>query len=108
MSVSLDYFFNYAKALPDLTADINRCLGCSLAPYEDNPADLFDRFLSMEFSLHTAAGYENDRELDSENFHYKIDFRTPWGDAAARPIQLPAMLMVAYALHRWHGITGTL
>jgi len=108
MSQTLEYFFNYPKPLSELAEDVNNCLGCSLSPYENDPEDLFDRFLSMEFSLHTADGYENDRELDFENFHYQLSFRTPWPDADAHPIRLPAMLIVAYALHRKYGIVGML
>jgi hypothetical protein len=108
MSVTIDYFFNYSKPLPELAKDVNECLGCSLAAYEGDPDDLFDRFLSMEFSLHVADSYENDRELDFENFRYALGFRTPWGEADARPIQVGAMAIVIYALHRSLGITGIL
>lgn len=108
MSVNICYFFNYSKSLPELAEDINERLGCSLAPYEGDPEDFFERFLSMDFSLHTAEGYVNDNELDLENFKYQLGFRTPAGGADARPIQLPAMAMVTYALHRWYGVTGIL
>ena len=116
MSVTIDYFFNYPRSLSELTTDINDCLGCSLAPYKSNPEDLFTRFLSMEFSLRVSPlalrvvppDFEKDPELDFENYLYKLDFRTPWGGAADRPIQLPAILMVVYALHRYLGITGML
>ncbi|HEX8681734.1 MAG TPA: hypothetical protein VF707_05430 [Ardenticatenaceae bacterium] len=108
MSVTIQYFFNSPKDPEELGRDINNCLGCSLAPYEGDPEDLFDRFLSMEFTLQIADEYVNDKELDLENFGYYLDFRTPVGDADARAIQVPAMLMVIFALHRCFGITGIL
>lgn len=108
MSVVIDYFFNYPKDLQELAADINTTLGCNLSPYEGDPQDYFSRFLSMEFSLSSSEYLVNDRELDFENFRYELGFRTPWGGADARPIQLPAILLVIYALHRWLGITGML
>jgi hypothetical protein len=108
MSSTSSYFFNYDKSLPELAAEINLSLGCSLSPYEGDGEDLFARFLSMEFSLQAATGYENDGDLDFENFAYNIDFRVPWPNAAARPLQLPAMAVVIYALHHRMGITGLL
>ena len=108
MSVSVEYFFNDPKGLAELAADVNACLGCNLAPYEGNADDLFDRFLSMEFSLHTADGFVNDRDLDLESYAYYLDFRVPAGEGDALTIQVPAMLTVVYALYRGLGITGLL
>jgi hypothetical protein len=108
MSSTNSYFFNNDKSLPELAAEINLSLGCSLSPYQGNDEDLFARFLGMEFSLHAATGYENDGEPDFENFAYKLGFRVPWPNAAARPIQLPAMAVVVYGLHLRLGITGLL
>ncbi len=62
----------------------------------------------MEFDLITAEGYDNDRDLDFENFAYYVRFKTWATSEDAKPIQVPLMLTVIYALHRWLGITGML
>jgi hypothetical protein len=106
MSVCMSFFCNSSKDLSELAQDINACLGCSLAPYENNPDDYFTRFLGMEFSLSQAEGYENDRDLDFESFRYELEFRTSVPDGDLRTIQLPALFMVVYLLHRRLGLTG--
>lgn len=108
MSYKIGYFFNYPQDLAQTAKDINECLGCSLAPYLGDTDDWFDEFLSMEFSFGKVGGFENEGELDFENFRYEINFRTAVGAAGARPIQLPAIATVVYALYRWLGITGIL
>jgi hypothetical protein len=108
MSCTINYFFNYPQDLAQTAKDINECLGCSLAPYLGNTDDWFDIFLSMEFSFGKVGGFKNDGELDFENFRYGIDFRTAAGAADARPIQLPAIAAVVYALYYQLGITGIL
>jgi len=108
MSVTVDYFFNYSADLFKLAGSINRCLGCELSPYENDPENLFTHFLGMEFSLEAATDYVNDRECNFENFAFHLDFRTTWGGSDSHPVQLPAMALVAYNLHRWLGITGIL
>jgi hypothetical protein len=108
VSVTIGYFFNHPKNLAELAEDINGWLGCSLSPYEGNPNDLYDRFLCMEFSLFEVSGYENDRELDFENYRYELNFRRPTGDSDLEPILLPVMLMVVFGLHRRLGIEGML
>jgi hypothetical protein len=108
MSIHISYFFNYPKNLQALAADINTWIGCNLSLYEGDEQDYYARFLGMEFSLRPAEGYENDRELDFENFRYQLGFRTPVPDAGARPIQLPATLVIVYALHHSLRITGML
>jgi hypothetical protein len=108
MSYKIGYLFNYPQDLAQTAKDINECLGCSLAPYLGDTDHWFDRFLSMEFSFGKIEGFENEGELDFENFRYEINFRTAVGAARARPIQLPAIATVVYALYRWLGITGIL
>ncbi|HET9493060.1 MAG TPA: hypothetical protein VFR15_02400 [Chloroflexia bacterium] len=109
MSVHISYHFNYPKDLRGLAADINTWIGCNLSPYDGNELDsYYARFLGMEFSLRSAEGYVNDGELDLENFSYQLGFRTPVPDAGMRPTQLPAILVVVYALHHSLGITGML
>jgi len=108
MSATINYFFNYNGTLLELASAMNMWLGCNLAPYEGNQEFFFSRFLSMEFSLSSAEHLENDGELDFENFQYELGFRTPLPDASARPIQLPTILVVVYALHRSLDITGLL
>ena len=108
MSVSIEYFFNSPKDLADLAQDVNACLGCNLAPYEGRTDNLFGRFLSMEFSLHPAIGFQNDRDLEFEQYGYYLGFRVSAGELDALTIQLPAMLTVVYALYRSLEITGML
>jgi hypothetical protein len=62
----------------------------------------------MEFSLRTTSHLENDREVDFESFQYILNFRTAVGAAGARPIQLPAIALVVFALHRRLEIAGML
>lgn len=108
MSYKIGYFFNYPQDLAQTAKDINECLGCSLSPYLGDTNDWFDIFLSMEFSFSEVEGFENEGELDFENFRYEINFRTAVGAASARPIQLPAIAAVVYALYRRLSITGIL
>ena len=108
MSVSVEYFFNYPKDLAELAQDVNACLGCTLAPYEGQAESLFNRFLSLEFSLCPAVGFVNDRELEFEQYAYYLDFHVAAGELDAMTIQIPAMLAVVYALYRSLGITGML
>ncbi len=108
MSVSVEYFFNYPKGLAELAADVNACLGCNLAPYEGEAENLFDRFLSMELSLRPAEGFDNDPELEFEQYAYYLDFRVSASELDALTIQIPAMLTVVYALYRLLEITGML
>ncbi len=104
---TIDYFFNYSDDLPELIKNINACLGCSLARYGDDSEDLFCRFLGMEFSLSKHA-LENDRELDFENYKYEIGFTVAAPDADLRELQLPAIILIIYALFSRMKITGML
>jgi hypothetical protein len=108
VSVTIHYFFNYPKSLLETAEDINGWIGCNLRPYEGDEKDLFSMLLGMEFSLRSAEGFDNDKGMDFESFSYYLGFRTPVPNADARPIQLPAILTVIYALHNCLGITGTL
>lgn len=97
MSISVDYFINHEDEMPALTTKINRWAGCFLS-YEGTPNDLFCRFLGMELSLskHT---FENDGELNFEDYTYCLSLRTPMPDADLRRIRIPAMILIAYALY---------
>jgi hypothetical protein len=108
MSHTINYFFNYPKPLAELAHDINECLGCSLVPLEGDEEFWTGLLLSMEFDLSTADIFENDRELDFENFVYYIRFKTWATSESAKLIQVPTMLTVVYAPHRRLGITGML
>jgi hypothetical protein len=108
MSHTITYFFNYPKPLAELAQDINEWLGCSLAPIEEDEGFWTGLLLSMEFDLITADGFDNDRDLDFENFVYYIRFKTWASTESAKLIQVPTMLTVIYALHRRLGITGML
>jgi hypothetical protein len=107
MSITIDYFFNFPKPIDQTAEAINTWIGCNLGPYQDDPGDLYSRFLGMEFTLweHTL---ENDGELDYESYKYAIGIRTPIPEAEFRMLQLPTMAFLVFALHRKLGITGML
>jgi hypothetical protein len=107
MSVDIDYFVNYPKDIQGLADDINSWIGCNLLPYEGNKRLYFAPYLGMEFALRVHS-LENDQELDFENFTYELGFRTSGGAGGKAPIQLPALLVVVYALHHSLGIRGML
>jgi len=107
MSINLGYFFNHPGPLEKLADDLKSGVGCHLAPYEDDPCDLFCRFLGMELSLraHTMI---NDRGANFEDFEYELDARTPACDADFRVQQVMSMVSIAYAMYRRLKTTGLL
>jgi hypothetical protein len=105
MSICVDYFFNHPSELTALAQDINGWVGCSLVPYEGNPEDLFCRFFAMELSL-SKHSFENDRDLNFEDFSYRLGIRSPIPEADLRAMQIPAVALFAYALFRRMGIVG--
>lgn len=107
MSITIDYFFNYNSSLPQLADDINGWIGCQLAPYQNDSNNYFCRLLGMELGL-DEHNLENDREMDFENYRFQIGIRTPLPDADFRPLQLPTMAFVTYALYRRMEVTGML
>ena len=107
MSICVDYFFNHPSELTALAKDINGWVGCSLAPYEGDPEDLFCRFFAMELSL-SKHSFENDRDLSFEDFSYRLGIRSPIPEADLRAMQIPAVAFIAYALFRRMGIVGML
>ena len=114
MSVSIGYFFNSDKSLPELAAEINEVMGCSLVPSIGMPESAFTAFpfFGMELSLSindtSEDGYSDDDELKFTHYNYEIDVTTYWGQADARPTQLPILLSTVYILHRRLGIMGML
>ena len=103
MSITVDYFFNYAGSFGELSALVNACLGCDLQPYDGTPEDLFHRFLSMELSL-GEHGLVNDRELDFENYKFEIGIRNPVPDNDIRDMVTSVMELVPALLYRRGGI----
>lgn len=106
MSISVDYFFNHEDELPALARKINGWVGCFLS-HEGMPNNLFCRFLGMELSL-SKHSYENDGELNFEDYTYCLSIRTPMPDADLRRIQIPAMVLIAYALYYRMNLKGML
>jgi hypothetical protein len=104
VSVTVEYLFNTSATFSDLTPAVNRVLGCSLAPYEGDPADQYCRFCGMEFTLRTDHGLERDGELNFDDYQYILDTRTPVPDSDLRPIQVEVMVVAAYVLYRRLGI----
>ena len=106
MSITVDYFFNHEDELPTLARKINSWVGCFLS-HEGTPNNLFCRFLGMELSLSTHT-FENDGELNFEDYAYCLSLRTPMPDADLRRIQNPAMILIAYALYYRMSLKGML
>lgn len=104
MSVTVEFLFNTEATLLDLAREVNRVLGCSLAPYEDNSDDQYCRFFGMEFTLKTGHELENDGELNFEDYRYILDTRTPIPDSDLRPIQVEVIVIAAFVLHQRLGI----
>ena len=75
---------------------------------DNTPGVYFTRFLSMDVTLSKSEGALIDTELDLGSFEYGLGFQTWKGETDTRPIQLPAVIAVVYALHRAHRITGIL
>jgi len=114
MSFSINYFFNSDKSLSELVAEINEVIGCSLILSAGSPeySTAFP-FFGMEFSLclnptSDYEGYVDAGELKFSQYNYDLDLTTYWGQADARPTQLPIMLSIVYMLHRRLGIMGML
>ena len=107
MSITVDYFFNYEGSLPVLAGKINSWVGCSFLSHEVTPTNLSCRFLGIELSLSTHS-FENDGEINFENYAYCLSLRTPMPDADLRRIQIPAMVLIAYALYYRMSLKGML
>ncbi len=107
MSITIDFFFNYGGNIESLLKDLENWVGCYFLPYENNPDDLYCRFLGMELSF-SEHELENDRDLDFENFKYEIGIRTPIPDADFRTQQLLTMASLTYAMYRRLQISGIL
>ena len=99
MSISLEYFFNFDGSLDELAILVNTCLGCDLKPYEGNVEDLFHRFLSMELSLGKCI-YENDIDLDFENYTFEIGIRNAVPDGDIRDMISSVMGLIPSLLYR--------
>src|ERR1044071_4371848 len=102
MSICIDYFFNHEDELGPLSRKVGGWLGCFLLPYEGDRQDLFSRFLGMELNL-SGHSFENDRELNFQDYRYRIGIRASLPDADLRIMQVPAMVLIARALfYRMH------
>jgi hypothetical protein len=78
-----------------------------LSPYEGDPEDLFSRFLGMELSL-SRHEFENDGECNFEDYAYWLSIRTPAHLAVFRPMQLPAVVHIAFVMRYRLDIAGML
>ena len=107
MSITVDYFFNYPDGLAAITELTNKSIGCSLAPYEGDPQDMFSRFLGMELTL-SSHDFENDGYMNFEDYALYMSLRTPAGLGALRGMQLPAMAYIGYVLYFGFKVTGML
>ena len=107
MSIDLDYFFNHPGDLDSVARDIQRWLGCNLAPYEGDPTDLYSRFLGLELSF-GEHNLETDRNLNYEDYRFFLGIRTPLPDAELRAVQVLTMATIPYVLYKHLRITGLL
>ena len=111
MSIYVSYYFNMPSKptnLSDLAAQVNKALGCHLQPQEGN-LDIFSSIVfDIELILSMNTDSVNDRDLEFEAFDYCLDARTFAGHAYLRPIQLPMMMLNAFALFSNMQITGML
>ena len=107
MSTSVHYFFNSERNFEDLTSDINGWLGCNLAPYEDSDVQ-FDRFMGMELGLDHDHGFENDRDVNFEDYRYSVDIRIPAPDGDLGYIREATVSCIVHVLYCRMGISDGL
>ncbi|WP_036484906.1 hypothetical protein [Myxosarcina sp. GI1] len=75
MSVTFHYFFNHPKSISELAQDINSILGCNLKSPKDKKDYMFCRFMGANFYFGDSFGFENDGDLDFENYQYNISIK---------------------------------
>src|SRR5258708_25663822 len=97
MRITVEYFFNYSDTLGGTGDLVNRTIGSSLSPYEGDASDLYCRFLGMELGL-AETEFENDGDLNFQDYRYYLNFRTSVGAAPLRELQVPAIGLIAYEL----------
>jgi hypothetical protein len=107
MSITVDYFFNFDARLATVAEQINSSIGSSLLPYQGVPNDFYCRFLGMDLDLQKPE-FENDGELNFEDYSFHLSLRTSVGMAPLRPIQIPAMAFMVLALGFRSHVTGML
>lgn len=103
MSITAEYFFDADMDLPVLAGKVNDWLGCSLA-FEDGENIFSCEFFGMGLRLFTDHGFENDRELNFEDYPFVLINKTWSGPMRMAPIQVEAMGLTAFFLHRRFGI----
>lgn len=104
--MTVDYFFNHADNLAAVAEHLNMTVGCTLLPYQGDPDDMYCRFFGMDLDL-LKTEFENDGVLNFEDFSFHLSLRTSVGMVQLRPIQIPAMVSIVYALFCSH-VTGML
>ena len=108
VSITVQYLFNTEDDLTTLVSRFRSIIGVNFAPYDDDCADQFCRFLGMELTLQRDHGLENDRECNFEDYVYILDTRTPIPDGDLRPIQMETMAILAFLLHKRLSISNGL
>lgn len=107
MSITVDYFFSHTSSLAEVAEQVNLSVGCSLLPDQGDPNDLYCRFFGMDLDL-LKTEFENDGDLNFEDYKFHLSLRTSVGMASIRPIQIPAMVSIVYSLRLDSHITGML
>lgn len=107
MSITIDYFFNCPADLATVAERVNSAIGCDLRPFQKDQREFFCPFFFMDLELKRHS-LENDRELNFEDYEYHLSLRNAAGAARARPLQIPTIVAIVYALHLHSRIVGML
>lgn len=98
MSTNFTYWFNSPQSFPVLAKNINRVLGCNLQSLSANESNMFCKFMSLELYFGDNLNYENDRDLDFENYQYNLDITIFFADNDLLCIALSTLSIIAYIL----------
>lgn len=98
MSINIDYFFNSEKDFEQLTAEIEKWIGCKFQIEEgkNHSSTLF----GMPINFGIDHGMENDGILNFEDYKYSIGITNYWGSADLRDTQISIMALIANLLYR--------
>ena len=107
MSITVDYFFNCDASLAQVADLVNSSIGSCLLPYQGDHNDFFCKFLGMDLDLQKPE-FENDGDLNFEDYGFHLSLRTSVGMAPLRPIQIPAIISIVLALEFRSHVTGML
>ena len=99
MSIDIDYLFNSETKFEQLVKEINEVFGTNLKLSETDEENSSGSFFGMPFSFHTH-NFENDGEINFQDYRYEIGVKTYWGSADLRSIQVSIVSFIANVLYR--------